>query len=299
MKNKLLEDIRKYHECLKDKNGKWRDIPTGIISRCSTSEKNIERLKTVLTTILSSDGISEETKLFITDPDISMRAVNAEINRMRSVAQTQARKRIAPLSYNNTIKKISDDNSRIHDVLNLEFIRNIVYNRVRDDDVEVDDKIEKFVIIFGTCDKSRNNLAIKINDDVLKKNSYCNNEEFFAILESLESYLKVRMGIIEKAINTNVEFVEYFNYLLNSSAIHDKECHNDRERLLRFLHNEDYSMRDNGSSDSDGVIGTIGEEDMEEDDSFEDTSDETEKDIEESVDSISDEIDEDEDDITI
>ena len=68
---------------------------------------------------------------------------------------------------------------------------------------------------------------------------------------------------------------------------------------MRFLHNEDYSMRDNGSSDSDGVIGTIGEEDMEEDDSFEDTSDETEKDIEESVDSISDEIDEDEDDITI
>ena len=243
MRGKLIDNLKIYYGCIKDENGKWRKIPNGLISRCNTSEDNLSKLKTIITTLLGSDLISDETKIYISDPDISMRGVNEKINKARETVQLRIKKRVSALSYNNTIKKISDDNLKIISVLDPNTVRNIVYNRVDDSNLEETEKqIYNLILMFGACDKSRDNLIIKIDNDKIAKNSYCNNSDFFDILSSLENYLKERMNIIENAINSDSEFVEYFNYLLSASAINDRECYSDRERLLNFLHNKDYSL---------------------------------------------------------
>ena len=245
MKNKFLVDMRAYYEALKDDKGNWRDIPSGVISRAGVSSNALERLKIIITTIMDSDGINYETKLFLSDSSLSMKQINTEMNRLRELAQAKARRRIAPYSYIYTTKKIGEDNEKLVELFGDSIIRDLVYGRLTDYD-EIDKLIDKLILLYGTCDKSRSNILIKIRDDKLGKNKYCNNEEFFEILSTLEVYLRDRAAIVEKAINNNEEFIAYFNYLLNSSAIGDKECQSDRERLLKFLHNEDYGF--NGDS---------------------------------------------------
>lgn len=246
MANKIVDDLRKCYDSLKDEQGRWRYKPIGLLASCETSDDSIKRIKKLITVISGSDFISTETKIYMCNPTMNITHVNEEINILRNKVQSTVRKRVAPYSYSNTVKKINDDNKIITEILGNTFLKDLIHNRIESDSAinmcdSVDAKIETLIGAIGTNDKSRENLAIQIDTSLCECNSYRNNEEFFDILGSIEQYLKERMTIIENAINSDKEFVAYFNYLLSSSSINDEFVERDRERLLKFLNNEDYT----------------------------------------------------------
>lgn len=239
MKNKLLKDLQEYHYALKDVNGHWRKNPIGYMYDKGTSEKNIDTIKKILTIILDSDYISTETKIFIASKGISIREVNSFLNDARAIKLSKNGNVLKPLSYNNTCLKIQEDNNELEKYLSIYLLRSIVCNKVIDEK-NTNKRLVKFKERYGENYNYRDNLALTIRQTTPKVTSYANNEEFFDILSSLEAYLVQRRDIIQQVINSNTEFVDYFNYLLSKQAIDNDVVAKDRERLIRFLKNEDY-----------------------------------------------------------
>lgn len=279
MNNKVLMILRKCHLSLIDDNGNKKEKATDWL--ISTSENNIEYLSLIVNIILNSDKISYETKLFITNNEWSMKEINEFINKLRNETQNIKKESIRPLSYNNTVLKISEDNNKLSRLISDNLIKDIIYNRIDNEEV-IKNVIDTIIVEYGDCDKSRNNLLLNIDTTMSSCNSYKNNEEFFDILSSLESYLVQRKNIIESVINNNIEFVAYFNYLLNKNSLCNKEVSKDRERLLRFLNNEDYItgyVNDEQVEESEDIIedeALIVREDEEIEKSEESTNDEDE-----------------------
>ena len=236
--DKDINILQKVYMSLKDDNGIWRKEPVGIISNAETSEKNVETLRLILDIILGSDKIADEVKLFISS-ESTIREINDEINRRIELRSIVNKKKTSPYSYSNTCKKITDASTNFSAILGLGMIRKLIYNRVEDSD-NIDKKIEKFMLSYGNSNGLRNNLAIDIDTDEIGVSAYKNNEDFFDILQTVENYLVQRKAIIQRALNNDRHFVKYFNYLLNSASLSDDSVRQDRERLLKFLNNEDY-----------------------------------------------------------
>lgn len=236
--DKDINILQKVYTSLKDDNGIWRKEPVGIISNAETSEKNVETLRLILDIILGSDKIADEVKLFISS-ESTIREINDEINRRIELRSIVNKKKTSPYSYSNTCKKITDASTNFSAILGLGMIRKLIYNRVEDSD-NIDKKIEKFMLSYGNSNGLRNNLAIDIDTDEIGVSAYKNNEDFFDILQTVENYLVQRKAIIQRALNNDRHFVKYFNYLLNSASLSDDSVRQDRERLLKFLNNEDY-----------------------------------------------------------
>lgn len=236
--DKDINILQKVYTSLKDDNGIWRKEPVGIISNAETSEKNVETLRLILDIILGSDKIADEVKLFISS-ESTIREINDEINRRIELRSIVNKKKTSPYSYSNTCKKITDASTNFSAILGLGMIRKLIYNRVEDND-NIDKKIEKFMLSYGNSNGLRNNLAIDIDTDEIGVSAYKNNEDFFDILQTVENYLVQRKAIIQRALNNDRHFVKYFNYLLNSASLSDDSVRQDRERLLKFLNNEDY-----------------------------------------------------------
>lgn len=239
MSNKVLNDLKEIYYCLVDENGKWRKLPVGTVYTSRCGKESIEIMKSIINIVVNSDNISDETRIYVTNKGLNIKDTNEVINDLRRRTAGHLQQNIKPLNYMNTTNKIAADNEKLESVLSSSFIRDLLYDRVPSAN-ELRKFNNKLLSLYGSYEKSRDNLMIKIDSDKIDCNSYCNNEEFFDILESIEGYLVQRKIIVEEAINSNSEFVEYFNYLLSSKGVTDKKVIKDRERLMKFLNNQDY-----------------------------------------------------------
>jgi hypothetical protein len=256
LNSKCLSLLKKVHYSLKDENGVYRDIPISIIGNANTSVEGLKRLKGILDLVLSSDKIYEGTKIFIRNNDMSIKEVYDKVESDYKSQRTNKNKIEASGTYSTVIKKIHNDNEKLIQTFGMDMIQDCIYNRISDFS-EFDRKISIFIAEYGTSNNVRNNLMINIDDKPCMCNEYRGSEDFFEILNSIEPYLKERMTIIEEVINKNKEFVGYFNYLLNSiSLVDDDIVNSDRERLLKFLNNEDYITGYEDTDDTDDVEDT-------------------------------------------
>lgn len=234
MGNKIVNDIKQTYYCLIDEHGNWRDMPIGIVHSSRCCEESIELMKIIITIIVNSNNISDETKLFIIHKGLNIKETNEMINDLREAASDMCKKRLKPLSYSNTMMKISRDSEQISTIIGDRFFRDLYYNKVPIGR-ERTKFLNKLIQAYGDCDSIRENLLININSNKIAKNGYCNNSEFFVKLDKLKPYLVQQKREVEIGINKDKEFIEYFNYLLNKASITDKEVQTDREKLFKFL----------------------------------------------------------------
>ena len=234
MGNKIVNDIKQTYYCLIDEHGNWRDMPIGIVHSSRCCEESIELMKIIITIIVNSNNISDETKLFIIHKGLNIKETNEMINDLREAASDICKKRLKPLSYSNTMVKISRDSEQISTIVGDRFFRDLYYNKVPIGR-ERTKFLNKLIQAYGDCDSIRENLLININSTKIAKNGYCNNSEFFVKLDKLKPYLVQQKREVEIDINKDKEFIEYFNYLLNKASITDKEVQTDREKLFKFL----------------------------------------------------------------
>lgn len=239
MKNNMLKELQEYHYCLKDVSGHWRKNPISYLYNWRTSGENLDTLKKILTIILDSDFVSVETKIFIASKGMSIKEINRFVNDARAIKLSKSGNILKPLSYSNTCLKLSEDDKELSKYLSSELLRSIAKNEVKDKN-DTNKRLVKFKERYAENYNYRDNLALTIRQTTPQVTSYMGNEEFFDILQSLEAYLVQRRDIIQQVINSNVEFVDYFNYLLSKQAIDNDLVATDRERLLKFLKNEDY-----------------------------------------------------------
>lgn len=235
----MLKELQEYHYCLKDVSGHWRKNPISYLHNWRTSGENLDTLKKILTIILDSDFVSVETKIFIASKGMSIKEINRFVNDARAIKLSKSGNILKPLSYNNTCLKLSEDDKELSKYLSSELLRSIAKNEVKDKN-DTNKRLVKFKERYAENYNYRDNLALTIRQTTPQVTSYMGNEEFFDILQSLEAYLVQRRDIIQQVINSNVEFVDYFNYLLSKQAIDNDLVATDRERLLKFLKNEDY-----------------------------------------------------------
>lgn len=235
----MLKELQEYHYCLKDVSGHWRKNPISYLYNWRTSGENLDTLKKILTIILDSDFVSVETKIFIASKGMSIKEINRFVNDARAIKLSKSGNILKPLSYNNTCLKLSEDDKELSKYLSSELLRSIAKNEVKDKN-DTNKRLVKFKERYAENYNYRDNLALTIRQTTPQVTSYMGNEEFFDILQSLEAYLVQRRDIIQQVINSNVEFVDYFNYLLSKQAIDNDLVATDRERLLKFLKNEDY-----------------------------------------------------------
>lgn len=241
MKNKLLTEIKEYIYSLRDEYGNWRDEPIGIVAKAKTPSENILVAKDIISVIISSDNISMETKIYINNRLANIKDSNKLLNEMIDSANAISKTDniISHKSYNSTVVKISQDNDKLTEILGADTLKNIIYNRPFDKD-KTKKIIDNFLLEYGQSDNSRDNLDLFIRKDLVSKTYSEGSNAFFDRLSDLEPYLIQRKRIIEEVINADEEFVGYFNYLLNSSAINDNITNRDRDRLLKYLNNQDY-----------------------------------------------------------
>lgn len=213
--------------------------PISYLYNWRTSGENLDTLKKILTIILDSDFVSVETKIFIASKGMSIKEINRFVNDARAIKLSKSGNILKPLSYNNTCLKLSEDDKELSKYLSSELLRSIAKNEVKDKN-DTNKRLVKFKERYAENYNYRDNLALTIRQTTPQVTSYMGNEEFFDILQSLEAYLVQRRDIIQQVINSNVEFVDYFNYLLSKQAIDNDLVATDRERLLKFLKNEDY-----------------------------------------------------------
>lgn len=243
----MLKELQEYHYCLKDVSGHWRKNPISYIYNWRTSDINIDTLKKIITIILDSDFISIETKIFVASKGMSIKEVNNFVNDARSMKLSKAGSVLKPLSYNNTCQKLQKDDEELTRYLGVDLLRSIAKNEIKDEK-DTNKRLVRFKERFAENYNYRDNLTLTIRQTTPQVTSYMGNEEFFEILQSLEAYLVQRRDIIQQVINSNTEFVDYFNYLLSKQAIDNDVVAVDRERLIKFLKNEDYTT---GYSDTD------------------------------------------------
>lgn len=234
MGNKIVNDIKQTYYCLIDEHGNWREVPIGIVHSSRCSEESIELMKIIITIIVNSNNISDETKLFIIHKGLNIKETNEMINDLREAASDICKKRLKPLSYSNTMLKISRDSEQISTIIGERFFRDLYYNKVPTGR-ERTKFLNKLIQAYGDCDSIRENLLINMNSNKIAKNEYCKNSKFFDKLYTLKPYLVQQMREVEIDINKDKEFIEYFNYLLNKASITDKEVQSDREKLFKFL----------------------------------------------------------------
>lgn len=239
MNNKLIKELQKYYYSLKDSKGNNREQLVGVMSNANTSVEGKERVRCIIDIVMSSDRISDETKKFISSIDINVKEINEQINEKRKAETLILKKKVSEVSYTTTLKHIADDNQKIVNIFGYDIIKDCVYNRLEKYD-ELDKLIDTFAAQYGKCERVRDNLLIDIRADEMGKSGQLSSEDFFAIIQSLEVYLRQRKEVIENAVNENKEFIQYFNYLLSERSIYDEASRIDRERLLKFLNNEDY-----------------------------------------------------------
>ena len=236
MNIKILRQVQEYIFSLKDGIGNWRDKPIGIIGKANTSDKGIERIKTIINILLSSDKLSDDSKIYISTYGISISSTNKVLNDLNSRPGASKPKIV---SYNTTVARINNDENALKACIGENFLRDIVYD-AGISDKEFNNKLAKILKDYGVFEKQRSNLQLFIDDSVIDCSGYENSEDFFEILQSLEVYLVQRKHIIEDTINYDKQFIGYFNYLLSAKGMQDEKISRDRERLMKFLRNEDY-----------------------------------------------------------
>lgn len=239
MKKEILKEFREYYYCLRDSHGNKREKPIGLIGRAETCEEYAQMIDTILMVIMDSDDISVESKLFISNMGTNISGISRLYNDILTKKAAESGISVLPVSYDTTRLRMNKDSAILEKYFGNGLLKDLVYDQVSDWRA-TNMNIRKFKERYSDTESYRENLDFDIKDLKFTGNPKMDSNEFFDIMHTLEPYLLSKKRMLETGLNSNKQFVDYFNYLLSREAADDDEVQIDRERLLKFLSNQDY-----------------------------------------------------------
>jgi hypothetical protein len=163
------------------------------------------------------------------------------------------------MSYSSTVLKINTDEKNLVSLLTVGWIRGLMYGDITV--TEMNDGIGKLVSKYAEFDSSRDSFVFSIDSDkignpYIDSNGNINSQDFFNTLNEIRCFLKENINIVKGEINSDIDFVSYYNYLLSPKGMQDNKVRDDRARLLNILNIEPESgteeintVKEKGDSD--------------------------------------------------
>lgn len=219
-----------------DKNGNFRTIPIGTLKKRNLSETRLNLLKSIYTLIRAEGFLNEESVIYIFDPYITASGINKQMNEANEEKPNWDGKKI-PL--NTTHSRMSNDRKKLNTLFGGSIITDIVYKSQNHEAIaeysrKVAEAYAKQYSKTGGNEELRDNLALNLSRDVMC--SELSSDKFDRFIELIKPYIKEQMRTIAEEMDKDM--VGYFNYLLYSPVLSDK----DKTRLdnLKIFLNPNY-----------------------------------------------------------
>ena len=241
-KNSVFKGLKEILYSLYDNNGNERIEYLDPIPRLKLSEARLELLKNICDLALTTDIISDWSKLYIKDRNIKLKNVVEEVNRLNREKMTLVKVKTGKnvvyeaggeVSYNTVTSKIEYDRKLFEAALGgSDILVDILYypsKNIEHYQINVSKLMEKYK---GSGD-ARKKLCLNIENSVYNK-TY-NGDFVEKYKDVLFTYLESTRLAIEKELNEDKEFVGYFNYLLSGIYTEDTKVQKERKDLLDLL----------------------------------------------------------------
>ena len=216
----------------------------GVLAKKEIDQRRIDLLKDIIDLVLNTDLTSEYTKIYLRDKNMTTSGVADKVN--ETIIQTGEfiEKKSDGIIYKCKQNSVTPQiiNSRLmyeQRKLDAEFGKNVIARIafMKTSDIsEYEIRVKRLLEKYKTGANIRDNLDLKIESD-----KYCETYSGDFIKEYgelLYTYLKLTKSSVEKMLNSNKEFVGYFNYLLSGVNTDNEKVLADREFLCRLLSGE-------------------------------------------------------------
>lgn len=214
----IIKDLRQAYECLYDNNGNKRVYIKKSLG-VSLNKDKINLLYKILDYIFNHSVVCEYTKYYIKNKYMSTRMVADQFNIEND---------------REVINKIMYDKRKLSSQLGSQFIFDIMFKEI--DIKYYEDKVNEILIRKEINEEYKSRLAITVSNDSVKDNYDGDFVEDYK--EILYTYSKERIRIIQSALNKDIDFVGYFNYIMSSLCENDEKALRDRDRILAILDNK-------------------------------------------------------------
>ena len=246
--NNIFKGLKEIIYAMYDNRGVERITYFAPISKIDLSEARLTLLRNLCDLVLNTDIISEWSKMYIKDKNITLRSLTDEINRINEEKKQLVKTKVGnetvyaiggEVSSNTVRSKIEYEQKKLTLALgSKDIIVDILYYPSRSIE-EYQIRVANLLSEYRGGANLRDNLNLKFDNKVYTK-TY--NGNFMDKYENiLYTYLESTRKSIEDELSKDSDFVGYFNYLLSGIHTDDKKVLADRRSLIELLSGERYA----------------------------------------------------------
>lgn len=225
MDNSLFKDIRNAINCMYDNNGNHKVRITGTIGKKELERNRIRMIYDLIDTILSSKVISDETRMYLSHSNYSIRQVFEEMFETDKSWE---------VSFNSVSNKIMYDKRKLEAELGRDILFNII-NSSKDVSI-YEEKIELFKVrSLGSSDERRE-LGIEIRKDVIRTSFKGDFADTYKGV--LSTFSRRNIENVTEQLNKDKDFIGYFNYIMSGVKL-SEEDNKQKEKVLKILRGQD------------------------------------------------------------
>lgn len=215
----ILKELKLIYPDAIDNNGNLRTMPIGLLAKRKISMGRFHLLQSFIKLIIETDIVNKETKLYISNPDISYRSVNRAMNELNGNVEPEIPERT-------TQSKIGYGRRKLMETFGEDIVTDIAFKTMNDDKIRIyEEKITKAYREYagGSREDIRDGIAL-----TLDKDSLCgelSDDKFDQFIDIIKPYLKHHMEAV--SANMDEDSIGYFNNLMFNPNLNNV----DKERL--------------------------------------------------------------------
>lgn len=244
MANSWFKSLKEIIYCLYDSNGKLRVLPIGMVEKRQLTAPRIQLLKDVTELILNTDITSDVTKTYLRDRNITISQVN-EMENERIQRTNESLLKVAgsskgvelkkPVTLNSTLSRIEYEKRKLEAALGREIFTDILV-RPKSSIENYQLNVARLLSKYKNEGDLRSKLVVELKAE--HYSSKFDGDFIGKYHRDLEILLKSRIEAAKERLESDEEFIGYFNYLLCPIATSDEKVMADRKKLIELLNGE-------------------------------------------------------------
>lgn len=240
--NNIFKGLKEVIYAMYDDKGRERITYFAPISKVNISDARLTLLKNLCDLVLNTDIVSEWTKMYLRDKNITVKSLTDEINRINAEKNELVRVKVGKeLIYGigeeiptHTIRsRIDYEQKKLTLALgSKDIIVDILYYPSRSIE-EYQLRVANLLAEYRGGKDLRSKVNLSFDTKVYAKTFDGNFMEKYE--DILYTYLESTRKAIEEELNKDADFVGYFNYLLSGIHTDDPNVLSDRKSLIELL----------------------------------------------------------------
>lgn len=240
--NNIFRGLKEVIYAMYDNKGVERITYYAPLSKINLSEARLTLLRNFCDLVLNTDMLSEWSKMYIKDKNITLKSLTEEINRINEEKKALVKVKSGndvvyeiggEVSQNTVRSKIEYEQKKLSIALGgKDMIVDILYYPSRSiEDYQV--RVANLIAEHRGGTDLRNKLCISLDKKVYSKKF---DGDFMSKYQDIiYTYLESTRKAIEEELNKDTDFVGYFNYLLSGIHTDDAKVMEDRRQLIDLI----------------------------------------------------------------